>query len=236
MTSSNPQYFGKDLEAMAFARNYHQWIADEFTPYLGESVAEIGAGTGNFSDFLLRAGVRQLSAFEPSTNMYPLLVEKFADDERVDTFDEMFEAASSRFQNKFDAVVYVNVLEHIENDTLALSHAFNTLKPNGRLLVFVPALQFLYSELDRKVGHFRRYDKQGLLDVVRRSGFQVDHIRYFDILGIIPWYVAFTLLKKTTTASNVSIYDSLAVPMMRRIERLVRPPVGKNLLLIAHRQ
>ena len=79
-------------------------------------------------------------------------------------------------------------------------------------------------ELDRKVGHFRRYSKRELTDVVTSAGFRIESCRYFDVMGIIPWYVAFVLLKQTTTGTNVTLYDRIVVPVMRRIENVVTPP------------
>jgi SAM-dependent methyltransferase len=235
MALDKTEYFGKDLEAMSFADNYHRWIASELSPYLGAHVAEVGAGIGNFSEFLLDAGAQRLSTFEPSSNMYPMLEEKFLQVSNVDTYNTFFEDESENFTASFDAVAYVNVLEHIENDRLALEHAHRTLKPNGHLLIFVPALKFLYSELDRKVGHFRRYSKQELTDVVSAAGFSIESNRYFDVMGILPWYIAFVLLKQTTSGANVTLYDRLVVPIMRRVESLVTPPIGKNLLLVARK-
>lgn len=233
--SEQRTYFGKDLEAMSFANNYHQWILDEFAPYLGERVAEVGAGSGNFSDFILRAGVQHLTAFEPFTNMFTLLAQRFAGNPRIEAVNAFFEEQASEHAGSFDAVCYVNVLEHIEDDTGALRHAYKTLKPGGHLLVFVPALPFLYSELDRKVGHHRRYTYRSLRQVVKDAGFDIKRLKYFDIMGIAPWYIAFVLLRQTTTSGNVSLYDRLVVPVMRRVERLITPPLGKNLLLVAQR-
>lgn len=229
----NKEYFGKDLEAMSFAENYHNWILDEFSPYLGENVAEVGAGTGNFSDFLLGTKVRKLAAFEPSKNMFDVLQKRFLDHSVVDTINAFFEDQS--FPNAFDSVCYVNVLEHIEDDFNALSHAHKALHQNGHLLIFVPALPFLYSDLDKKVGHFRRYKKQQLENLVSSAGFTIKKSKYFDIAGIIPWYIAFVLLKQTTTEANVSLYDKLIVPVMRRVERVIIPMIGKNLILIAQK-
>ena len=229
------QYFGKDLEAMSFANNYHQWIVDEFRRYLGDTVAEVGAGTGNFSTFIVAAGIKRLFAFEPSTNMYPLLKDKLRARDNVEIINAFYEEKAIEFENFFDSVLYVNVLEHIEDDERELQCAYKTIKPNGRILIFVPALSWLYSELDRKVGHFRRYHKQELKETVERAGFSVEALRYFDIAGIIPWYIAFVLLKRTTTENNVSLYDTLVVPPMRAFEKLIPPPVGKNLLLVGQK-
>ncbi|CAA0111797.1 Ubiquinone biosynthesis O-methyltransferase [Halioglobus japonicus] len=235
MAPEKAEYFGKDLEAMSFANNYHRWIASELTPYLGDHIAEVGAGIGNFSEFLLDAGARRLSAFEPSSNMYPVLAEKYAQVSNVDTYNAFFEDESENFAGSLDAVAYINVLEHIEDDRLALQHAHNTLNANGHLLIFVPALKFLYSDLDKKGGHFRRYSKRELTDVVTSAGFRIESCRYFDVMGIIPWYIAFVLLKQTTSSSNVTLYDRIVVPVMRRVESVITPPIGKNLLLVARK-
>jgi len=233
MSSETIQYFGKDLEAMSFAHNYHEWLLDEISPFLTGNVAEVGAGMGNFSDFILSTGVNYLTAFEPSENMYPLLEKRFADNKKVETVSAFFEDQSRQYKNSFDSVLYINVLEHIEDDKNALVHTYETIKPGGHILIFVPALAFLYSDLDKELGHFRRYSKQSLVDVVEAAGFTVNMVKYFDIAGIIPWYIAFVLLKHTTTEGNVSAYDKLVVPIMRRVEQVITPFIGKNLLLVA---
>ena len=234
-TNRPPQYFGKDLETMYFAKNYHKWILYEFAPYLGNVIAEIGAGTGNFSSFLIEKGVEHLIAFEPSNNMFPLLDDRLGKANKVKTINAFFRDKAHQYENTFDSVLYVNVLEHIEDDKNELSYAYKTVKEKGHLLIFVPALSFLYSDLDKKVGHYRRYHKQGLVELIQSAGFSIKKVKYFDISGIIPWYFAFVLFKKTTTEGNVSLYDRLIVPVMRKFESIITPIIGKNLLLVAQK-
>jgi SAM-dependent methyltransferase len=231
--SKAPQYFGKDLEAMSFAKNYHKWILAEFFPYLGSSVAEVGAGVGSFSTLVLGTNISSLVAFEPSQNMYPLLQEALSNDKRAKAINDFFGRANTG--KLFDSILYVNVLEHIEDDASELANARDSLNPKGHLLIFVPALPWLYSELDRQVGHFRRYMKKDLVELIRRSGFSVVKARYFDVAGIIPWYINFVLLKNSISGGSVSLYDRLVVPAMRLMEGLVPPPVGKNVLLVARK-
>lgn len=231
--SKVPQYFGKDLEAMSFAKNYHKWILAEFCPYLGSSVAEVGAGVGSFSTLVLETKISSLVAFEPSQNMYPLLQEALSKDKRAKAINGFF--GRENIGKRFDSILYVNVLEHIEDDVSELAHACDALNSKGHLLIFVPALPWLYSEFDRKVGHFRRYMKKDLVDLTRRSGFSVVKARYFDVAGIIPWYINFVLLKNSMRGGSVSLYDRLVVPPMRVMEGLVPIPVGKNLLLVARK-
>lgn len=228
-----PQYFGKDLEAMSFAGNYHRWILRELRPYLGRSVAEVGAGVGSFSRLILEAGIDRLKAYEPSQNMYPELQKALGRNPRATAVNAFFGSVST--SECFDSILYVNVLEHIEDDESEIAKAREALNPDGHLLIFVPALSWLYSELDRQVGHFRRYTKPGLVDLTRRAGLRVVKAQYFDVAGIIPWYVNFVLLKNTIGSGSVSLYDKVVVPVMRNLESLVPPPIGKNVLLVARK-
>ena len=242
MTSNNIrynnelEYFGEDFTPLSLAKNYYQWITDEFKPYLGFKVAEVGAGCGNFSDFLLNVGINQLFTFEPAKNIYPLLEKKYQNNNRVVTINSFFEDKASDYYNYFHSVVYVNVLEHIKNDRRELCHAYKTLKKHGYILIFVPALSWLYSELDKIAGHYRRYTKKELVKLTVNTGFSIQRIFYFDIAGIIPWYIAFVLLKLTTNKTNVSLYERFIVPPMRIIENNIKPPIGKNLLLVGKKK
>jgi len=226
------EYFGKDLEAMSFAKNYHRWILSHFIPYLGNSAAEVGAGTGNFSKLLLQTNISRLVAFEPSENMFSLLKKNLGKDMRAKAINDFFDKENT--DERFDSVIYVNVLEHIEDDKSELLKARELINPNGHILIFVPALPFLYSNFDKQVGHFRRYMRKELAKLIQKSGFSVVKARYFDSIGIIPWYINFVLLKNKINKSSVSLYDKFVVPIMRIIESTA-PPIGKNVLLIARK-
>ena len=176
-----PQYFGKDLEAMSFAQNYHRWILKEIQPYLGKCAAEVGAGIGSFSELILGTGIEKLTSYEPSNNMYPALEERLRNEPRATTVNAFFGTFGE--DNQFDTAIYVNVLEHVENDLEELVRVRRALTAQGRVIIFVPALQCLYSDLDRQVGHFRRYAKRELEDLVVRAGFEPIKSCYFDFAG-----------------------------------------------------
>jgi SAM-dependent methyltransferase len=226
-------YPGKELEAMSFASNYHRWIVDEIAPFLGERVAEVGAGIGSVSRLLLERPLAHLDAFEPSANMFPQLREALRAEPRARAVQGFFGAGQAGAA--YDAVAYINVLEHIEDDAGELRHAHAALRPGGHLLVFVPALAWLYGELDRQVGHVRRYARRELRERVAEAGFEVRSCRYFDVAGVAPWYVNCVLLRRGLGGGSVSLYDRLVVPPMRRLESWIAPPLGKNLLLVARR-
>lgn len=227
------EYPGKELEAMSFAANYHRWIVDEFKPYLGKTAVEVGAGRGDLSQLLLQSGVMQLFAYEPSAKLFAVLQEKLHEEPRAVLFNDFFNLESK--PNDIDSVIYINVLEHIENDRSELIDVHQSLNAGGHLLIFVPALSWLFSKADKEMGHFRRYSFDGLVTLVRESGFEIEKIRYFDIAGVIPWYINFVLLKNSFDSNSVALYDRLVVPVMRLAERILKPPVGKNILLVARK-
>lgn len=233
MTERHVTYPGKELEALSVAVNYHRWIVRRIAGYLGETVAEVGAGVGSVSQLLLEQDVSHLVAFEPSSNMYPFLAENLAREDRAVTINDFFHA---RYRpSGFDSVLYINVLEHIEDDRAELRRAFDALKPGGHLVIFVPALAWLYSDFDRQIGHFRRYTTKGLRELVTDVGFGVCQAGYFDIAGILPWFVYFVLLRRSMNTGSVSLYDKLVVPVMETVEGVIPPPIGKNVLLIARK-
>ena len=218
---------------MSSAEHYRRWIVDSFSRYWGAQIAEVGAGIGSFTRLLLARGPTRVVAFEPSANMFPMLADAIRGDARATAINGLFGAAQAG--EDFDSIAYINVLEHVEHEREELASAFAALRPGGYLLVFVPALAWLYSDFDREVGHYRRYTRPALEALVKESGFEVAESRYFDMAGVIPWYLHFTLMGGSMRRGSVSLYDRLVVPPMRFVEGIVTPPIGKNVLLVARR-
>ncbi len=227
------EYAGRDLEAMDFAERYHAWIAAELSPFLGARVAEVGAGTGAFTRLLLASpAVRQVVAVEPSAAMHAELSGRLGADARVTLHQALFRDVASAYEGALDSVVYVNVLEHVQDDAAELALARSALRPGGHVCLFVPALPWLYSRFDAAIGHHRRYGRRELVARVRAAGLDVVRADWFDVAGILPWLVAFRLMGRTLGGGQVRVYDRLVVPVARRVEALVRPPIGKNLLVV----
>ncbi|MCX6787576.1 MAG: class I SAM-dependent methyltransferase [Candidatus Kaiserbacteria bacterium] len=221
---------------MSFAPKYHEWILREFSPHIGKKVAEVGAGSGTFSELLLRLPIDELLVVEPSKEMFPLLAERVGRDPHVTCAQAFFQDISGQYAEHFDTVLYVNVLEHIKDDEKELRHAYESLKAGGTLCVFVPALQWLFGEHDRIVGHQRRYYKKQLTSILEASGFEIVAVRYFDIAGVLPWWLLMRLMKRQLSDGNAMLYDSFVVPIMSWIESIVHPPIGKNLIAVVRKR
>jgi hypothetical protein len=101
----------------------------------------------------------------------------------------------------------------------------------------VPALQWLFGSLDTLVGHRRRYVKPKLRALIEHAHFDVHDLRYFDALGVLPWYVTGRVIKARLFDERAAkIYDAVGVPLGSFAERLAAPPIGKNLLCVAQRR
>ena len=224
-------YNGKDLEAMCFARNYHKWIYDKIQSELGNFIAEIGSGTGNFTEFLLNNENVKIDAFEPCEKMHKRNIYK--NNPKVNCINYNFENYLNIKNDYYDSVIFINVLEHIKYDLNALKKAFDILKDNGSIIIFVPALKFLYSDFDKSIGHYRRYNKKKLERLVSVCGYKIIFSSYFDSFGIIPWFLFMKILRNKLSHKSTIMYDKLVVPLLRIIENIVVPPIGKNVLLIA---
>ena len=231
-------YAGKDLEAMSFAVNYHRWILSIFAPYLGSRVVEVGAGTGSFSELLLERRLESLSLVEPSSAMYQQLCRRVGESQNVKTYNDIFENVAERIRSgeRPDSIIYVNVLEHIADDVHELNVINKTLDAGGRIFIFVPALRWLHGSYDRAINHFRRYTRTELEKKCVASGFKVTESRYFDLLGVLPWWVKYKVLQSNNMEPGaVRFYDQRVVPIARTLESSVTPPIGKNVLLIGEK-
>ena len=224
-------YEGKDLEAMSFAQNYHNWIYENIETELGTKIAEIGSGVGNFTEFLLRNEHARIDAYEPCAKMH--LNNKFSKNPRVNCINSNFELVSKSCDNKYDSVIFINVLEHIQQDSDAIKKAYKIIRRGGTLIISVPALQVLYSNFDRSIGHYRRYQKSELIKLAQIASFKIMSCKYFDSIGIIPWFIFMKGMRRGLSSRNTYTYDKFVVPWLKIVEKIITPPLGKNLLLIA---
>lgn len=232
-------YSGEELEALAGARHYQNWIADQFRPYLRGRIMEIGAGIGTMTKNWLQYA-DELHVLEPADNLFPVLRGNFRAFPNVQPhygdLDRTLSMHPDLAVEAFDALVMVNVLEHIEDDLGVLSTMHRMLRFGGHLLIFVPAMPALYGSLDQKFDHYRRYDRSGLVSLCQKAGYEIVRSRYFDFFGVLPWWLVGRVFHSTGLSPRMTLlYDRLVVPVARHVEKLIAPPVGKNLVLIGQK-
>lgn len=240
MEKTKVEYTGSDLESMDLAVNYRTWIRDVFAPYLGKYIVEVGAGTGSFSKLLLDGKPESLTLVEPSAMFEKLTKEidpaAYSTELRYfnGTFGDL--VLGDGLAARPDTIVYINVLEHVEDDVAELTQIRETLDDNGKICIFVPAIPFLLSDFDRMIGHFRRYSRRELISKTESAGFRVSLARGFDLPGIFPWLLKYRLMRSLSMEpSMVRLYDRVFVPPIRLAEWVIKPPIGKNLIMVAEK-
>jgi SAM-dependent methyltransferase len=225
----DPGYSGaENLEVMQDAVNYNRFLLDTVRAHCpgGARVLDFGAGGGQFALPLAELGLN-VTALEPDERLRARISSKGL---RAVAAPEALTDAS------FEYIYTLNVLEHIHDDVAALRTLHSKLTPGGTLLIYVPAFPVLYTSMDAKVGHVRRYTRATLLDTVRAAGLDVSHVGYVDSLGFFA-ALAFKAVGDRGGDINpraLKLYDRAIFPASRLVDLLARRWFGKNLLLIAH--
>lgn len=232
------EYPGQELIVMTVARNYYRWILECCRTHLGRVVLEHGGGIGTFSTFLLGEAIEKLIIVEPAANLIPILKERqTAWSEKVELVSSTLEEAADVLQGRgVDTVISVNVLEHILDDARTMRTMWQILPEGGHVILFVPAVPWLYGSLDRAFEHVRRYRRRELHDKVTAAGFRVVMARFMNFPGVVSWLVMGRIFHRPTLDLwGVKFYDRYVIPIIAKLERLSSPPIGQNLLVIGEK-
>jgi SAM-dependent methyltransferase len=222
------EYVGAvNLEAMAEAHRYNAFLVDLVVGALGDCprCLDFGAGDGLMTRLVAQRGLRP-SCVEPDGRLAARLAAS-----GFTVWPDLADCPDA----SVDGVYTLNVLEHIEDDLAALRGLRRCLVPGGRLFVYVPAFPVLYSRMDQRVGHFRRYRRAELSAKLAAAGFAVERIAYADSLGF-PAALAYRLFARGTgelQPASVALYDRWVFPLSRALDHLVHRWFGKNLLAVA---
>ena len=222
------------LEVLTEAKNYNRWIAANFFPYIEAPLLEFGSGIGNISELL--SSHTPLCLTDTDEGMLAHLKDKFSHSNDVSVnFLDITQPPPEHLVGSFQTVIGINVLEHVENDEKALFHLGSVLKPSGRLLLLVPAKKWAYTELDRQLGHFRRYEKKELAEKLVKASFHIEKLYFFNIVGLMSWIIRDKIQRAGGLRPyQVSSFDTI-VPILKRVESRVSMPVGISLIAIAQK-
>ena len=214
--------------------SYNRTMFAIFAGYLGQRVLEIGAGAGNLSRFLLDRDAVILSDYEDE--YLHLLRRRFGTYENVQIrpLDLNTFRAEDVEAEGIDSVVCLNVLEHVENDRRVLSELYRAIRPGGVLAVLVPAHQALYCDLDKNLGHFRRYTEASLVGLFREAGFVVETSRYFNWVGAVGWYLFGRILKRPHI-TKVATKGFGLVSRLRTLEERFHFSFGLSVIVVGRR-
>jgi SAM-dependent methyltransferase len=189
-------------------------------------IVDFGAGTGLLAQLLERHAGKRVRCLEPAENMKAHLPD--------DTLDSLGECSA----DSLDFIYSSNVLEHIEDDKSIERGMCRTLRPGGRVFLYLPAFQCLFSALDRKVGHYRRYDKAMVRRLFPDDTWKILSLHYADSLGFAGslWFKAFGKVRAAYSLPPLIFYDRVLFPLSRAIDWITQGTVvGKNILFCAEK-
>ena len=229
------EYGSHILHNLERARRFNRWMGEAILPYVGERVLEIGAGIGNVTEWLVPRDLYVASDVNPNYIGYLRnlsLGRPYMKVERIDVEDP---ACFTPWRGKFDTVVCLNVLEHVRDPNRSLENMAGALEPDGRLLLYVPQHQRLYSSLDEVLGHRRRYSRRDLTDELARAGFTVESISDFNRFGVLGWWWNGIKRKRRNFGRvQMKVFNAM-IPLLQNVDHLL-PWSGLGLLLVARRR
>lgn len=224
--------------AMADAKNYISWILASFSGYLASPVLEIGVGHGSYAGVLRDYGDYigvdiDPASVEEARQRFPGLAFR-----TVDITSPEFVAMAN--EQKVKTIVCLNVIEHIEDDTKAVTNLARALQPGGHLLIIVPALELLYNDLDRLAGHHRRYSRDQVRSRLAEGGLDVVRCDYFNPIGGLGWLANRALrhgsLNDNAVNAQITLFDKWLVPISRLTDPATRKFFGQSVIAVGRKR
>ncbi|HEY3494640.1 MAG TPA: class I SAM-dependent methyltransferase [Polyangiaceae bacterium] len=230
MTQSDTySYVGEELELFSDAANWKAYWSRRLRPYVRGDVLDVGAGLGATFDYLAEAA-DTWTCLEPDAELCARLAERL-DRHPLPPRVECGTLAKLDPVERFDAVLYIDVLEHIEDDRAELERAGRALRSGGHLIVLSPALPGLFSEFDRRVGHFRRYTRASLLDLAP-PGLVPERWFFLDGIGVVASIFARMSGRGSPTPAQIRLWDRVMVPFSRVTDLATCRLFGRSIVAI----
>ncbi|HAM39399.1 MAG TPA: hypothetical protein DCP53_08425 [Elusimicrobia bacterium] len=220
------------LQLMDRMDNYNKWIINKFIKYIKGSVLEIGCGIGSITQYCIDKC--DVTAVDISSEYIDIVKKRFGYSKkfRAQILDIEKELDGSVKENSFDTIVCSNVLEHIRDDIYALKNMNTLLKKDGYLVLLIPAGNALFSDLDKNLGHHRRYSRKDIENKLLQSGFSIEKQFNINIIGAIGWFIAGKILKRKELNKDLLITFNILTPLFIFIDTIFRIPVGLSIINI----
>lgn len=229
------------LASVKQAPAFNRWMYDVIKTHCSGNILEAGSGIGNISQcFIDDKKEITLSDFNPE--YYTYLHEKYSANTfvknilQLDLVHPEFSETYAEHLSKYDCVVTLNVIEHVQHDEQALQNIHALLKDDGKLIMLVPANRFLFNTLDKALGHYRRYNANKIEELFQKSHFETLHIQYFNIAAIPGWFLAGNVFRNTSLhAGSMKLYNRL-VPLFKAVDKCFFYKMGISVIGVGRKK
>lgn len=229
-------YTGTELELFSQAKNWKNYVRAVLKKYVQGDVLEVGAGIGTNTQLFSSLPYQSWTCLEPDSSLvealeHSILVNKIPHCQVQHGTIECLEN-----DQLFDLILYIDVLEHIEDDTTELAKSAQHLKPGGIIAILSPAHQWLFTPFDASIGHYRRYSKRTIRCAVPND-VQIAKVLYLDCVGLLASLANKLLLKQNCpTLKQIKMWDNLMVPLSKVLDPVFQNLIGKSIVLIGVRK
>lgn len=220
------------LELIDELYTYNHWLFDTIRPFISGSVFEVGCGTGNITQFLLRQP--RIVGIEPFGPSLATALQRFHQHTNVELYSSQLQDWPNHQapERSFDSIVCLNVLEHIEDDVDALQRMQSLCTDDGHVIIIVPAHMAIYGAMDRAFAHFRRYNRKTLSSTFEKAGLRVRRAFYRNAIGFFGWLWYGRVLGRRQIPVGAARRFNRMVPFIDAMERLVPIPFGQSLVMV----
>ena len=226
MKKKKYKYSGWELKFFDNSFNFRNYQFSLFKDFIDGHIAEVGPGNGGNLNFYINKP-KKIDLFEPSKKIYTKLKRNFRKHKKIKFKNKVFKS-----KKKYNAILYLDVLEHIKDDKAEILNALKSIKKSGYLIINVPAFQHLYSNFDRDVGHYRRYSKADFIRIIKKVKFQNVNFVYYDSIGYFLSLLSKIFIKNYNNnfKAKIKLWNSL-IWISKIIDRITFNSFGKSLFI-----
>jgi hypothetical protein len=221
-------YEGWELVFFDKSKNFRNYQLNLIKNYLDGHIAEVGPGNGmNLKSYIKYP--KKIDLYEPTKKLFIGLNKNFKKKKKISIFNKKLTTQP----DKYNAILYLDVLEHIKKDKEEILKSLKSIKKNGYLIINVPAYSHLYSQFDKDVGHYKRYIKKDFIILLKDLKIKELNLIYYDSIGYM-----LSLISKLTSSNykknfeqKIRLWDAL-IPISKIIDLLIGNFFGKSLLVV----
>lgn len=229
---SDFKYVGSELDLFADVWNWKSYWSSQLRPFLSGDILEVGAGIGSNTEVLDTGGAGRWVCLEPDPQLFAQLEQRLKQANVRHTYEAVCGTLQAMGSQKFDTIIYIDVLEHIENDREELIAAASHLRSGGNIIILSPAHQRLYTPFDAAIGHFRRYNRP-MLQAISPPGLSLVRLRYLDSVGLLASTSNRLFLQQSMPKkSQLQFWDGWMVPISRVLDKFLLYSGGKSIIAI----